>query len=83
MKVSILDLHCLNCLTDDCENVSSIVGGVRAATHSDVNIQEVTACLDDLLTEGLVSRSTDDSGNDWFQLTARGRKELDAHWVDE
>ena len=82
MKVSILFLHCLNCLSDDRESVTGILADVRSATHSDVTPEEIAACLEDLVAEGLVSRSIDGSGTDWFELTAKGKQELDANWVD-
>ncbi len=83
MKVSILNLHCLNALSDDREDVSSIVADVRRSTHSDVTIQEITCCLNDLVAEDMASRTTDAAGVEWYELTPRGRRELDAHWVDD
>ena len=83
MKVSILNLHCLNSLSDDQENIAAIVSDVRLATYGDVTVSEVTACLNELISEGLVSQSADASGTHWYQLTKRGREELDANWVAE
>lgn len=83
MRVSILNLHCLNALSDDREDLSSIVLDVRRSTHSDVTIEEVASCLNDLVTENMAARSTDAAGGEWFELTAKGRQELDASWVDD
>jgi DNA-binding PadR family transcriptional regulator len=83
MKVSLLNLHCLNALTDDSEDISAIVADVRHSTHGDLTASDVATCLNDLITEGMVARSTDAAGNDWFALTTKGRRELEANWVDE
>ncbi|MFM7033681.1 MAG: hypothetical protein ACKOYJ_00595 [Planctomycetia bacterium] len=83
MKVSLLTLHCLNAMADDRENVAAIVADVRASAHGDVSAADISACMNELLAEGVVSRSTDQSGTDWFQLTPKGRQELEANWVDE
>jgi DNA-binding PadR family transcriptional regulator len=39
--------------------------------------------MEELAAEGLVSRTADAAGTQWFQLTAKGRQELDANWVEE
>jgi len=83
MKVSLLNLHCLNALTDDCEDISAIVVDVRHSTHGDVTASDVAICLNELTAEGMVARSADAAGNEWFALTTEGRRELEANWVDE
>lgn len=83
MKVSILNLHCLNALSDDREDISSIVADVRRSTHSNVTLDDIKACLNDLVAEEMASRMADQAGVEWYELTPRGRQELDAHWVDE
>jgi hypothetical protein len=83
MKVSLLNLHCLNALTDDCEDISAIVVDVRHSTHSDVTASDIAFCLNDLIAEGMVARLADAAGNEWFALTTKGRHELEANWVDE
>jgi DNA-binding PadR family transcriptional regulator len=83
VKVSILNLHCLNALSDDREDLSSIVADVRRSTHSDVTPQDVATCLNDLVAEEMASRTADAAGVEWYELTPQGRRELDAHWVDE
>jgi DNA-binding PadR family transcriptional regulator len=83
MKVSLLNLHCLNALCDDRETVSSILSDVRHSTHGDISIGEISGCLEELAAEGMVSRVADAAGTEWFELTAKGRQELDANWVDD
>lgn len=83
MKVSLLNLHCLNALCDDRETVSSILSDVRHSTHGDISIDEISGCLEELTAEGMVSRAADEAGTEWFELTAKGRQELDAQWVDD
>lgn len=83
MRVSILNLHCLNALSDDREDLSSIVSDVRRSTHSDVTIHEVASCLNDLVADNMAVQSTDAAGVEWFELTAKGRQELDSSWVEE
>jgi DNA-binding PadR family transcriptional regulator len=83
MKVSLLNLHCLNALCDDRENVSSILYDVRHSTHGDISIDEVSGCLEELTAEGMVSRAADEAGTEWFELTSKGRQELDSAWVDD
>ncbi|MFM8435851.1 MAG: hypothetical protein ACKOBP_11025 [Planctomycetia bacterium] len=83
MKVSLLNLHCLNALCDDRENISSILSDVRHSTHGDISMHDISGCMEELAAEGLVSRTADAAGTQWFQLTAKGRQELDVNWVEE
>lgn len=55
MTVSILDLHCLNAVTDDHENLPSILEEVRRTTHGNVSRQEVVASLEEMAADGLVA----------------------------
>jgi hypothetical protein len=83
MKVSLLNLHCLNALTDDCEDISAIIVDVRHSTHGDITASDVATCLSELIAEGMAARSADAAGNEWFALTTKGRQDLEANWVDE
>ena len=103
MKVSILDLHCLNATADDYETILSIVDDVRRSSHGNVDVGnvdvgEVAACMTDLVREGLVDLYRLDTATNefvplaavpesfdgvWFRLNATGRKQLDAHWVND
>ena len=55
MTVSILDLHCLNAVCDDYENVESITAEVRRSSHGNVGDTEVADCLSELAAAGLVN----------------------------
>jgi hypothetical protein len=98
MKVSILDLHCLNAVCDDYEQLDEIVADVRRSSHGNVVEQEVAACLMDLARDGLVAFFRFDSSTGtyipqfdppadlagvWVTLTEAGRRELNANWVDD
>ncbi|NDC54160.1 MAG: hypothetical protein EBZ74_07650 [Planctomycetia bacterium] len=83
MKVSILNLHCLNALCDDRESVPGIVADVRLSTHGNITVDDVAACMHELASEGLVVGTVDASGVEWFQLTEKGRHELDTNWVTD
>jgi len=54
MTVSIMDLHCLNAVCDDYENVESITSEVRRSSHGNVGDTEVADCLSELAAAGLV-----------------------------
>ncbi len=97
MTVSILDLHCLNAVTDDYEDVASIVDEVRRTSHGNVSREEVVAALVNMLAEKLVAAYAfepqgsrfviaDSVGEQvaemWFRITPVGHRELDANWVD-
>jgi len=97
MTISILGLHCLNSVSDDYEPVASILEDVRAASHCDITLGEVVATLDEMRAEGLIAAftldpiaatfvpadATRDSGSViLYRITAAGRKELAANWVD-
>ena len=55
MTVSILDLHCLNAVCDDYENVESITAEVRRSSHGNVSDAEIAECLSELTAAGLVN----------------------------
>jgi hypothetical protein len=55
MTVSILDLHCLNAVCDDYENVESITAEVRRSSHGNVSDAEIAECLSELAAAGLVN----------------------------
>ncbi len=55
MTVSILDLHCLNAVTDDHESLASILEEVRRTSHGNVSRQEVVASLEEMTAAGLVA----------------------------
>lgn len=98
MKVSILDLHCLNAIADDHETVASVLDDVRRSSHGNVDANDITACLVELVRDGMAEASrfdpltaqytpvvsmSSDLGDLWFRITDRGRQELDANWVEE
>jgi len=45
MKVSLLDLHCLNAVADDLETVTSVLDDVRRSSHARVDAADVATCL--------------------------------------
>ncbi len=55
MTVSIMDLHCLNAVCDDYENVESITAEVRRSSHGNVGDTEVAECLSELAAAGLLN----------------------------
>lgn len=98
MRLSILDLHCLNAMADDHETVASIAEDVRRSTHGKLDEADITACVAELLRDGLADafRVNDASGEYvrtssvpdhadrlWFHITDRGRRQLDENWVEE
>jgi len=98
MRVSILDLHCLNAIADDYETIASIVDDVRRTSHGNVNTDDVATCMTDLVRQGLVDAYRLDPATStyvrivalpdrldavWFRLNDRGRQQRDASWVDE
>jgi hypothetical protein len=98
MTVSILDLHCLNAVTDDQESLASILEEVRRSSHGNVSWQEVVASLEEMAAAGFVTawslgpRGSDfmvvdpvgkDASSLWFRITPAGLSELEANWVDE
>lgn len=54
MTVSILDLHCLNAVCDDYENIESITAEVRRSSHGNVSSREVAECLAEMAAAQLV-----------------------------
>ena len=54
MTVSILDLHCLNAVCDDYEDVESITAEVRKSSHGNVGDAEIAECLSELAAAGLI-----------------------------
>lgn len=98
MRVSILDLHCLNAIADDHETAASILEDVRRSSHGNVDADDVAACLVELVRDGMAEACRFDSlaaqytpvvsmppelDALWFRITDRGRRELDANWVEE
>jgi len=97
MTVSILDLHCLNAVTDDHENLPAILEEVRRTSHGNVSRQEVVASLEEMAAGGLVAAytldpdrsrfvavepSAQDASSLWFRITPAGLAELEVNWVD-
>lgn len=97
MTVSILNLHCLNAVCDDYENVESIRDEVRRSSHGNVTDREIVESLHELVREGMVQAAEVDSvtgefitrglmsdglSGMWFVITPKGRVELDANWVE-
>jgi hypothetical protein len=98
MTVSILDLHCLNAVTDDYENVASILEEMRRASHGNVSAKEVVAALQEMAGTGLLTAyslgphgqgfiAADPAGQDfsnlWFKISPAGLAKLKANWVHE
>jgi hypothetical protein len=98
MKVSILDLHCLNAVVDDYETIASIVDDVRRSSHGNIDAGDIATCIADLVREGMVDVYRFESKKGtyarmacmpdhldaaWFRITEGGRKQLDDHWVDD
>lgn len=101
MTVSILDLHCLNAVCDDYENIESITVEVRRSSRGNVTADEVAECLAEMATARLIdvfrfdTRSgryeplslapltADDLQASWFLISPKGRRELEANWVED
>lgn len=98
MRVSILNLHCLNAISDDYETAASIVEDVRRSSHGNVDAAEIAVCLVDLVRDDMVKAFRfdpltgsyqavetlpPDIGDLWFHITVQGRRQLDADWVDD
>lgn len=101
MTVSILDLHCLNAVCDDYENIESITAEVRRSSHSNVTADEVAECLAEMAAARLIdvfrfdsqsgryeqlspaTRAADGIQESWFLISQKGRRELDANWVED
>jgi hypothetical protein len=83
MTVSILDLHCLNAVCDDYENVESITAEVRRSSHGNVKADEVAECLAEMAAARLINVFRFDSRSGRYEplspttLTADG---IQASW---
>jgi hypothetical protein len=92
------DLHCLNALCDDYENLDAITSEVRKATHGAISKGEVAECLRHLVNNGLVTAFEFDGqhskyipvttlenelSENWFLISEKGGTELDQNWVDD
>lgn len=97
MTLTLLDLHCLNALCDDYENIASTMADVRRSAHGNVTEAEIRECLQELKSNGWasayefnsikgeyieISDLSGDWSNFWFLITDQGRRELDQNWVD-
>ena len=93
MKLTDLEIHCLNCLCDDYENLHAIIGQLKADTGREYSKREVLTCLERLTNNGLVtkfsfnvksSKYLEDEQADvetsWFLISSFGRKQLDTNW---
>jgi hypothetical protein len=98
MKVSILDLHCLNAIADDYERTVSIIDDVRRSSHGNVEATDVAVCLAELVRDGFAGAYRFDGTTGryepvmtmppqddslWFRITDSGRRQLDEHWVED
>ena len=98
MKVSLLDLHCLNAVADDLETADSILEDVRRSSHGKVDPADVAACLAEVVRDGMAeacvfdqataayvpaTSAVQDFDSLWFRITDRGRQHLDANWVED
>lgn len=98
MRISILNLHCLNAIADDYETVASILEDVRRSSHGNVDATEISACLAELMRDGMADACRFDAATSqyqripsmpeditglWFRITDLGRRQLDNDWVDD
>lgn len=96
MTLTLLDLHCLNAMCDDYENITSVMTSVRRDTHGNVNQMEIRECLVKLKSNGWATAyefnplsgkfvEANDLSGDWsslwFLIADQGRKKLDENWV--
>lgn len=97
MTVSIFELHCLNAICEDYENVITVRDDVQNSTHRKVTDDEVGQCMIGLAAKGLIDvfrldpataiflpldEEFSDWCDKWFFITSKGRVELDENWVD-
>jgi hypothetical protein len=97
VTVSILNLHCLNAVCDDYEDLSSVLEEVRRSSHGNVSFEEIADSVSELVRDGLVEAFEFDGPTGRyvrgsveknipkgtrFRITSKGRRELDANWVD-
>ncbi len=97
MTVSVFELHCLNALCDDYENVITVRDDIQKSMHGKVTADEVGQCIIELARKGLIDifrldpaaasflpldEGFSDLCDKWFSITPQGRVELDANWVD-
>lgn len=97
-KLTTLEIHCLNALTDDYENAKSIKADIDRVLNQAVNAKELEDCVAQLVGKGLAVAYDFDPirskyavadlrrsniSEQWFGLTDRGREELNRNWVDK
>jgi hypothetical protein len=95
MQLNKVELHCLNSLTDDYENVSSIEPDITRALKRDIRSKELENCLTGLIQRGLVevydfdpvksqyiasALRPGDIRKQWFFVSEVGREQLDRNW---
>jgi len=86
MKVSILDLHCLNAIADDYETVASILEDVRRSSHGNVDATDVTTCMADLVRDGMADAHRFDPTSGSYEplsinpAQALGPAQMDTLW---
>ncbi|MFZ1082847.1 MAG: hypothetical protein WAO19_13090 [Candidatus Kryptoniota bacterium] len=99
MKLSNIEIHILNSLCDDYENVESIQGELFNAINEPIQAESMVEHLKKLSDFGLLdvykydvekivfNRQEDISNVDfmksWFFITDEGRKELEKNWEGE
>lgn len=79
MTVSILDLHCLNAVCDDYENIESITAEVRRSSHGNVTADEVAECLAEMATARLIEVFRFDSGSGRYEPLSPAPLTADDH----
>jgi len=97
MKLTILDVYCLNALCDDYENITTIMADVSRAANTGVPFDEIERCLRRLEIEELVTAFEYDIQKTkyipsshfegkikekWYFITEKGRQELDSNWIE-
>lgn len=97
MKISNEQLHCLNALCDDYEDIFNVTNEVISQTGKKLSPTEVESLLDGLIELRLVDRffynseiqsyvvdegQSKPSNSCWFYITKKGRVALDENWND-
>jgi len=97
MKITAIDLHCLNSICDDYENLPLIINEVKQAIRRDITDKAIESSLFKLVQCGFVAVYDFDSGKSsfrpssidpihwpskWFLITPLGREALEKNWDD-
>jgi hypothetical protein len=93
-----LELHCLNAVTDDFENIESIERQVKRDINQEVARQDITTVIEGLCRRGLITAHRYDIGRRqfiaehfsfhnnvedfWFYINPEGRAVLESEWTE-